>query len=349
MYVQFYSLYLLALNYVTTINQFDRIIKLFFIVLIIQSIIYYVQISIGSSFSLVGHITEQGEIPRPGGTVGSNSGIFAGFIMPILLIAIAHLMSQETSTRARMYLLFTVLLGSISLILTIRRSAYAGAFLGFIWIVIVGYRKNIIKPRIFIVTATLIGIILLSLPVILTVVESVRTENRLTSAYDERLGLMKMAINVIENHPIAGVGPGAYDIVFKKYLTPELSDQWLFTVHNAYLLMMAEIGVVGGLALILFLLTGIRLCLRVSNASNPTLRATGLGLSGGIIAVSFEMYWEPFSVFFSPNALLWFLLGLMGAAETLSISIRTSDSHIDKHHKKNTHSQRQDGARDRPS
>jgi O-antigen ligase len=349
MYVQFYSLYLLALNCVTTINQFDRIIRLFFIVLIIQSIIYYVQVYTGSSFSLAGHITEQGETPRPGGTVGTNSAIFAGFIMPILLIAIAHLMSHEKPSWARMYLLFTVLLGSISLILTIRRSAYAGAFLGLIWIAVVGYRKNIIKPRIFIATATIIGIILLSLPVILTVVESSRTDNRLSSAFNERFGLMLIAINVIENNPIAGVGPGAYPLEFKKYVTPELSDQWIFTVHNAYLLMTAEIGVVGGFALILFLLIGIRLCLRVSNAADPTLRATGLGLSGGIIAVSFEMYWEPFSVFFSPNALLWFLLGLMGAAETLSSSIPTSDGHIDKHHEENTYSQRQDGARDRPS
>jgi putative inorganic carbon (HCO3(-)) transporter len=145
------------------------------------------------------------------------------------------------------------------------------------------------------------------------------SDSPVDQAYEERAGLMRMAVRVIASQPLSGVGPGAYAYTYKTFLTPELREQWLATVHNAYLLRAAETGIPGGIALVLLLAAGLRQALRLTRARSQIIRITAIGWSAALIAVCWEMNWDIWRGF-TYNALLWFLLGLMEAAENLSRS-----------------------------
>jgi len=133
-----------------------------------------------------------------------------------------------------------------------------------------------------------------------------------------------MAINVIVHNPIFGVGPGAYDVSYKSYLTSDLADKWLWTVHNHYLLKTAEIGIPGGLAWILLIVMGILQALRVSKSKRLPIRTLAIGCGAGIVAVAQQMYWDMWTHVVAQE-LFWFLLGLMGAAEAIDRRARQAE------------------------
>jgi O-antigen ligase len=143
-----------------------------------------------------------------------------------------------------------------------------------------------------------------------------RLEESVSDAYDERAGLMRIAFEVIKAHPVFGVGPGAYSHVFKEYL-PAGMDQWLYTVHNEYLLRAAETGIIGGIAFVWLLLAALRQSrdlLRYS--SSPEIRALALGWGAALLYLAWQMYWVPWRGF-GYNALFWFMLGIIEAAAML--------------------------------
>ena len=51
-----------------------------------------------------------------------------------------------------------------------------------------------------------------------------------------RVPLMKLAFNMIQEHPFIGIGANNFSIVLPKYLTSELRGEWLHIVHNQYLI-----------------------------------------------------------------------------------------------------------------
>jgi O-antigen ligase len=200
-------------------------------------------------------------------------------------------------------------LGLGALILTYTRAAWAGFLLGGAWLFFIGYKRKIFSTRIIF----FVGMCAIFLLFVMSVYMGKR--GSISGAYDERFALMQMAMNVIRAHPFNGVGIGAYDHVFKGYLTPELANRWVWKVHNTYLLTVAETGIVGGLALVFFLFSALRLSLRVSRSNQPILQVTATGCGAGIISLCFVMYWEALDGFYH-NVLFWFLFGVMAAADT---------------------------------
>jgi O-antigen ligase len=59
-----------------------------------------------------------------------------------------------------------------------------------------------------------------------------------------RVPLMKMAVNIISDRPTLGVGANNYTQALRPR-TPEFGNEWLYTVHNQYLLVWAEGGRAG--------------------------------------------------------------------------------------------------------
>ena len=310
--LQYYLFYLIGLNCIRTKLQVDRIIKLLFAVLVMQSFVYYVQALMGITFSLAGHVSDNFVAVRAGGTVGANSAIFATFIAPVMMLAIVRLMAIGPENQKRMAGFLLTLCGGVALVLTLRRGAWGGYMLGLIFILYLGYRHKLLASGWLKFCTSFIVILLLLSPVIAEVVDEYRTGNPLDSAFDERMRLNDIAIEVIKNNPVVGVGAGAYSHEYKSYLNDDLSQGWLFTVHNTYLLAAAETGLPGFLALCLFLFYALKLALKLTGCKDKYYQLIGLAMAGYIVSYAFIIYWEPM-VAFSPNALLWFLVGMMAS------------------------------------
>ncbi len=317
--LEYYTLFLIGLNCVRSIKNLDNIVSLLITVLVLQCLVYYIQASLGITFTLTGEVLTNDTGVRAGGTVGANSAVFSAFVIPLIMMVIVKLMSKTVATNKRFLWLLVTALAVLAFILTLRRGAWGGLFLGFAVILYLGYRKNILSKGWVLSGLTFIVLTLVLAPVIANFVDTYRAGNPLASAFDERMRLNMIAWELIKAHPLLGTGPGSYAHVYKEYLSPEMAQGWLFTVHNTYLLTAAETGFLGLSAFCIFLITAFRLSTNLMSSNEIGIQHLGLAMSGGIVAYAFAIYWEPMNAF-SPNALLWFLIGLMAGARRLQKS-----------------------------
>ena len=201
------------------------------------------------------------------------------------------------------------LLGMVAVLLTFTRAAWVGLALGSAWVMLLAARRGARTRHIAVIVTAACLAVAIMWPILALRADS----NQTSAAFDERLALMQMAWRVISDNPVFGVGAGAYAFVFRQYLTPGLRQNWLFVVHNEYLLRWAETGLLGLLALLAFWLGAFRVAMRASRASDRTTTALGVGCSAGVIVLVWEMWWD-ITLGFQTEALVCFLLGLLFAS-----------------------------------
>lgn len=132
-----------------------------------------------------------------------------------------------------------------NLVFTSTRGAWLGFGLGLLIIAVVRYRKLLLSIPIL-----LIGVV--TLPI---------TRNRFLSILDPsnitdgtRVKIWKTALKMFEENPILGVGNGNFIHRYDEYVTKYeylYAGRTLFTTHNSYLKMFAELGVIGGVLFVL--------------------------------------------------------------------------------------------------
>lgn len=305
---QFYLIFLAVINLVVTRQDVDRTIKLLMWVLCMQCVVYFVQTALGMTFTLTGEVIHSdGGFGRHGGTVSTRPAPFASFMMPLLYIAISRFLVIRNSW-TRFYMGVLAAMGGVALLLTFTRAAWTGFTLGLIWLVGLGVWRRLIRPlRLWFLLGTLGLVVLMMLPHVM-----IRLGSDHSSDYEERWRLIQMAWNVIQAHPIFGIGAGAYSFVFRQYQPHQLLDKevWVYIVHNVYLLRWAESGILGLLSLLWLFFAGFYKALGCSRIRDENLATLGLGCSAGIVALLWEMLWD-LSLGFSANAMIWFLFGLM--------------------------------------
>jgi O-antigen ligase len=307
-------IYLLALNLIRSEADLERTVKLVLVALAMQSVIYYVQSALGLTFTLTGEIElEDGAVPRPGGTVSTNPSGFGSFLVPLVLLAVAFFVTEQRRRQGR-WLAALIALGVGAIGLTFTRAVWAAFALGMVVLVGLAMRRRMMRPgRLLAIGVAAVVVALALAPMIAERLSSSPTGD----AYEERRGLMEMALQVIESNPIVGVGPGAYRHTYKRYLSAEHFEQWMNPVHNAYLLRAAETGLAGAAAWIALLVLGLRQAFRLTRASSPLIRCWALGWSAALLALCWEMYWDIWRGW-TYNALLWFMLGVTEAADAMA-------------------------------
>ncbi len=319
--IEYYFLYWIAFNIVRTSADFKRLIVLIMTVLGIQALVYFAQSAMGITFDFLGNTIEKGEVARPGGTVSSNPAGFVSFIMPALMMASAIAFSKYRRLLIP-YSIPLMLMGIAAIGLSFTRAAWIGLIFGFGAIISIALRHRWLNFRMIIVIFIVLGVgVAVLLPTMLNRVASDYQGGKGSTTQetlDERMGLNKIAFNVIVHHPIFGVGPGAYPYEYRAYVPAGL-NQWLYTVHNTYLLWAAETGIVGGLIFIWLLFTGFKIALRLARTPPSLVSICATGWFGAMIILSWMMFWVPW-IGFSYSAMFWFMLGLMDGAQRLVVS-----------------------------
>ncbi|HEX6386485.1 MAG TPA: O-antigen ligase family protein, partial [Anaerolineae bacterium] len=230
---------------------------LFVVTVLLAGLLLESIIMIGLRF--VGHSVRIGGIwaridhgTRVGGTVGSPNAA-ASYLSLSLALAVGVLLTGL----GRSYKWLALLafgLGGIALIFTLSR----GGWNAFVWSMIVLYlllawRRSIHSLKSLLLTAGgLLVLVLLFQDII-----GARLFSGEGSPPQTRLQMMRLAIKIIKDHPLLGVGANNFALMIPQYATPELTG-WIKTVHNKYLLVWAETGLGGLVTFLLFLLTTIR-------------------------------------------------------------------------------------------
>ncbi len=252
-----------------------------------------------------------GGLMRIGGTIGVPN--VAGAYLSILL-ACAAVVLFTSLEGVRGWLAMSVLgFGGFALIFTFSRGAWIALIVAvFVICFSVWFRRGLsLKGPI----ALLMVAALLYIPFHSLISERVFGDDK--GSAEVRIPLMKLAYRMIADNPVLGVGANNFSVAMDRYLTPEFRHGWRFTVHNKYLLVLAETGIGGLLAYVAFLLGTLRTGWRCWKLQDPLLSPLALGFAAGIAGHMVHLTVDLFHV--RPvQQLLWLVAGLLTAMYRIS-------------------------------
>jgi putative inorganic carbon (HCO3(-)) transporter len=248
---------------------------------------------------------------RLAGTIGhANSlGGYLAMVLPLTAaLAIAPVARWFRVMAASAFVAGTVLLG-----LSGSRGAFVGFMVALALLAIFVYRHELVSRKIFLRTMALAAVPLF--------VQLALMAGRL-AAYDNdaatgRLPLIALAIDMIGDNLLLGVGANNFATVLDQYLSIDFSTAWISTVHNRYLLVWAETGIIGLIALLTFLVSTLRRGVTLARTPDTVYALASIGLLAGVAAAMVHMLVELYHS--RPLVqMLWLLAGLLIAIEASS-------------------------------
>lgn len=198
---------------------------------------------------------------RSSGTF-SHPNILGGFIL-CALMSCFYLFMKEESKFKRVIVLVAIPLHVFTFYIAYSRSAMiALAFSTLIWCALqcrALTERGFALKRFVVLSITMIATCLLGISLFysqMTARGGIFNYNTVTQQADsERMQYIKVASNLIAEHPWFGVGFNNFQLYLDRF-QPAPPGQALFTkVHNIYLLVASEMGLIGFGALLLFILS----------------------------------------------------------------------------------------------
>jgi O-antigen ligase len=127
-----------------------------------------------------------------------------------------------------------------------------------------------------------------------------------------RIFLWGVAWQLFAGSPIHGVGWGNFQVLYGTYIDPSLVAANQYGVHNTYLALLAETGVLGFFAFIVLLFVGFRESYRhFRTAQDAFARSLGFGVIGALVALLVQGFVEFQIAFTQFGVLFWMLLALL--------------------------------------
>jgi putative inorganic carbon (hco3(-)) transporter len=217
---------------------------------------------------------------RFGGTVGSPNNA-AEYLEMLLAPAVAVMAS--TLGRFRKTLAAAGLaLGSAALIGTLSRGGWIATGLSLAIVFVALWRRG--RPSLVLWLA---GLIVATSLIFHDSIAARLTGDDSDAAY-VRLPLMTTAFRIIADNPVLGVGANNYTAALPDYASTHHSD-FLYTVHNQYLLVWAETGLVGLAAFMWFLIATIRRGFEGWKRRAPLLSLLALGFTAALVGQMVHM------------------------------------------------------------
>jgi putative inorganic carbon (hco3(-)) transporter len=249
-------------------------------------------------------------LARVGGTVGSpnDAGAYLSFV---LALAVSLLFS---GAGRRYKWLAGVVLGfaGAALVFTFSRGAWISLLLAVTLFYLLRMRRRGASVKAPIAT---LAILLISCLPFHKAIEARLFADDNGSA-ESRIPLMNLAFRIIADNPVLGVGSNNFSTAMDSYLTPEFRDGFLYTVHNKYLLVWAELGLGGLLAYLAFLVSVLRKGWACWGLGDPVLSTLALGFTTATIG---NMLHQTVDIFHdrAVTQLLWLVAGLLVAMHNI--------------------------------
>ncbi len=135
-----------------------------------------------------------------------------------------------------------------------------------------------------------------------------------------RIPLMKVAFNIIRNHPFLGVGINNYAEVMHGFdnTFEGISAALLNVVHNSYLLIASEIGMGGLLVFLLFIFEIFRTAWRVLSCDDNILKCIVVGIMAGFSSLLIQITVMPPAMTDVSFLFFWALSGVIVAISNIN-------------------------------
>ena len=235
-----------------------------------------------------------------------NPNIFAGYLGEAIAFVLAFLPESDVERRRKIVAALVAL--SACLAMTYARGACLAVL-----IVASGY--GAVRERRILAGVATIGVIFLLLsPTLAERIFSVFT--KIDTSSEMRLAIWESSVAMIMDHPLVGIGWGAYWMVYPEYdFYINDASVRIFHAHNMYLNYAAEIGAVGAAAFFWLFFGTMITAFRASVAEENTLvRRVNLGWGLALLTVALGGITDDVVFNFPTSLLLWMGFGLSTAS-----------------------------------
>jgi O-antigen ligase len=304
--VQFFLLYLYIVDSVRTQRDMLFVIKALLGGLALESLVMVGLRFVGETISIMGMTARVDPGGRVGGTVGSPNGA-ATYLTLLLAPAFSVLLTPVSRWFKRLAVL-AFGLGCIALVVTLSRGGWIAFVLSMALLLFGAWRRGWLSIKVPLLS--LLAAILLLLAFQGTVAARLLGDDRGAAA--GRVPLMYLAFRIIEDHPALGIGANNFALVMRQYQTLDSDRWWIYIVHNNYLLIWSEKGLIGLLSYLGFLAVTIRRGWRRVSAYHPVLSPLALGFVGALLGQAVHMNFDVFNGRTQIQS-LWVISGLLTA------------------------------------
>ena len=222
------------------------------------------------------------------GTVGRPNG-FAEYLSPLLMIAVSLFLWGKKS---KALIGIACSFGILALLFSFSRGGWIGFLSGFLVLMVFLSRKGIISTsKVTLTCAAMFALTLIFLPQVLE-----RLFGGDANAAGSRLPLIRIAFNMITEHPIIGIGINTFRSVMRSYMSGlDQSQVYLYAVHNQYLLVLAEAGILGLASFLWLMYCFFRESVRCLRCTDTTFQLLGAAALAGYTAMSTHMLVDMYS------------------------------------------------------
>lgn len=329
----FFSLVYIA-NNITSIRHVRRIIFTFTIALLLQASIALIVFQFQSSAYLFSGLyrerTESGSTPyvqpsyvseekpdsgdrqvRSRGTFAhsANAAYYFEYLLPLMLL----LSFSDNNLRRRLIYILCFAIGCTALILTFSRSGFVSLLFGIgIALFLAPGRKLLSRLQLTrLVIVTTICFFILS-PI---------AYHHLTlrpESFKFRFGLLETGFEILLKQPIIGVGLNNSSTVDKRFQPKRYVDgTWeVQVIHNHYLIIAIETGVVGFVLYFSFFGLIMRRAWHCAKSTDRILATLSLGILGSLASIALHNMGDPFGGH-TVHAMLWLYAGLVLALQRI--------------------------------
>lgn len=330
-----YLVYFYMANAITSKQDVKIIVVTLLVGLFCESLLGIIQSLRGETFgmSLLGETKElvglegfKTPISRVMGTLNHPNSFanYLGFFIPLTISVILALIR----TKYKVLCGLVGLLAVSALILTLSRGGWAGFIISIIVLIILVNKGHLLSLRRFISIAVVgfIIMIVLILPFQEKILLRLLSED--FGASYSRITLMKVAMNMIKAHPLLGIGNNNYTEVMRSYddTNEQISYNFPYEVHNEYLLIASEIGVIGLFFFLWFVVLlykrGVSLIL---SCNDNFISCITVGFLAGISSFLVQVLVEDVNLVSHFSFIFWVVSGVIVALSRLP-GIRSGDS-----------------------
>jgi len=229
---------------------------------------------------------------RVGGPIGDPND-FAFFLLPAVALGVA----VRRTTRCRWPWDLATVVVLVALLGTLSR----GALVGLVAMVVLAVAAGMVRLRgavgLAVVVGVVAGLVAATFPSLVSV--SLQQKDFVAQQnVSERLDLWTAAAEMTVAHPVLGMGPGAFALHHRDYLTglPDDVNHPLDVAHNTWLELSSELGVLGLAAFVAMLAVAFAQAWSGwRRRRDPVAAAVCAGLVGTVAAATFvtEQYYLP--------------------------------------------------------
>jgi O-antigen ligase len=260
---------------------------------------------------------------RQGGTIGSPT-YAAGYLGVIITLAVC-VRQMKVPRYLRRLTLPAIVLGGLALVTTFSRGGWIEIVIAVVILLCAKWIRGGVS------TATILSMLGSIALIGLLLYTPNPVSDRLMSpdngSAESRIPLMHLAFHMIAAHPVLGVGANNFADVMERYAGPEFRYAWIYTVHNQFLLVWAETGLIGLLAYISIYTSIIRKGWRLWRSRDNLLAPLGIATIAGTIGLMSHMLVD----IFSERALLqlfWIIMAILEVGQGVLVMERAERTEL---------------------